>query len=469
MHTHTYPNGDTYQGLLVKNKRTSHGIYKYAKSGSKYSGFYENGLKNGYGTFLIKEGELYLGSFKNDLKDGKGIYISKTHLIFGEFLKDQLSGLGLKIRLFGDKKMVFGNFDKGKLIESKELTEKSIYNFQDESFFNDKHELIYDNKKLTEPHLYDIFNKKNYKPIQLKIIFLVDLDMNLDKLLSNKNKGNVVSNNEALKEKSNFQESNTEKNEKIDLIQSQIIEKQQIFDKENLNFERVETDQKESSSPLQKAKLENQDEFIGISTLNTESDKINGFGTYKFNSLDHEFRGNVSEGNLQYGKYQFKSGQEFKGDFDNNKINGEGTLQTKDGKTKYIGQFLNNLMHGTGKYYFHNKRNHVYIGEFKNNKPNGKGKMIVETTNQVVFDGYFVDNKKQGYGEYFADNGEIYKGKWENNAKHGVGEYFFKNGNKWKGNWIKNEPVDDDNGIWFQNEKENKSYKGKFNKTGVPN
>ena len=126
-------------------------------------------------------------------------------------------------------------------------------------------------------------------------------------------------------------------------------------------------------------------------------------------------------------------------------------------------------MHGTGKYYFHNKRNHVYIGEFKNNKPNGKGKMIVETTNQVVFDGLFVDNKKQGYGEYFADNGEFYKGQWENNTKQGVGEYFFNNGNKWRGNWIKDEPVDDDNGIWFQNEKENTSHQGKFNKTGVPN
>lgn len=68
MNTHIYPNGDTYKGKLVNNKRTGSGLYTYARKNSKYSGYFQNDKKNGMGTYLYKDGEIYLGGFKNDLK-----------------------------------------------------------------------------------------------------------------------------------------------------------------------------------------------------------------------------------------------------------------------------------------------------------------------------------------------------------------------------------------------------------------
>ena len=84
----------------------------------------------------------------------------------------------------------------------------------------------------------------------------------------------------------------------------------------------------------------------------------------------------------------FKKEKKYVGDYKNGKMHGTGTLiighfskifkktiiKTLP-RTKYVGEFKNDKMHGTGTFQLHasKKDSFTYTGEFKNNKRNGKG------------------------------------------------------------------------------------------------
>jgi outer membrane biosynthesis protein TonB len=89
--------------------------------------------------------------------------------------------------------------------------------------------------------------------------------------------------------------------------------------------------------------------------------------------------GNVYEGYVDAnnkrdgkGKYTYKSGNVYDGDWKNDKMAGSGTYKSAEGWT-YIGEFRNDVFHGTGKYY-DKKGKLLQEGTWENGKYQGKVK-----------------------------------------------------------------------------------------------
>ena len=88
------------------------------------------------------------------------------------------------------------------------------------------------------------------------------------------------------------------------------------------------------------------------------------------------------------GTYTWENGDEYDGDWKNNKKHGFCTFYWNNGD-KYFGEYLNNKRHGKGRYT--NKSGDKYDGDWVNDKRNGKGKFV--KTNGYSYEGDFVDNK----------------------------------------------------------------------------
>ena len=58
---YNYPNGDTYEGMWVNNKKEGEGILTYNNDRYTYIGTFKNDLFNGWGTLYIIGGEKYEG------------------------------------------------------------------------------------------------------------------------------------------------------------------------------------------------------------------------------------------------------------------------------------------------------------------------------------------------------------------------------------------------------------------------
>jgi hypothetical protein len=93
---------------------------------------------------------------------------------------------------------------------------------------------------------------------------------------------------------------------------------------------------------------------------------------------------------------------------------GHGTLvfaaESGDGG-EYVGEWQNNLMHGSGTWRYPNGE--MYVGEYK-------------------------AGKRYGEGRFYHANGDLYVGSWFNNEMHGLGRYYFANGLQFEGTFVRN-------------------------------
>lgn len=145
----------------------------------------------------------------------------------------------------------------------------------------------------------------------------------------------------------------------------------------------------------------------------------------------------------------------YRGDFKNGKRHGQGEefapQRTTNWKTKYTGDWQNDMYHGVGKLRLDNKYWWTYEGSFRNGKYHGHGKMEQEIVNNgegnykvkiYKFEGEFVDGKKQGFGKrvsVMSDNKHDYEGMWDNDCMNGKGKL-----------------------IWTYNKKSDVMYEGDF-------
>ena len=103
------------------------------------------------------------------------------------------------------------------------------------------------------------------------------------------------------------------------------------------------------------------------------------------------------EGDTSTGKY--------KGEFENGKKHGQGTLIFLNGDS-YEGQFSNGLEHGKGVFKFANGDMHV--GKYSNGLEHGKGVEIY--ADGESYTGKFSNGEANGKGIYTFTNGDIHSG-----------------------------------------------------------
>lgn len=108
-----------------------------------------------------------------------------------------------------------------------------------------------------------------------------------------------------------------------------------------------------------------------------------GKGSLIFKLLEEKYKGEF-DNNVINGKgfYEWKNGNSFKGNFINGKMNGLGLFLWKDG-SKYYGNYKDNIKEGKGKFIWPNGKS--FEGNFFNGKPNGKGILtLVDENNNLI-------------------------------------------------------------------------------------
>lgn len=146
------------------------------------------------------------------------------------------------------------------------------------------------------------------------------------------------------------------------------------------------------------------------------------------------------------------SGDRYFGQFWNKKKHGKGILTFKNGDV-YKGDFEEDEMEGYGEYKSVNGEK--YIGEFKKGKRNGRGTLKIKGVG--IYEGNWENGYQEGYGEFLWDNGDKYKGNYKQGQKCGKGVFESSN-KKYEGEW-KND-LKDGKGILYLNDGE--KYRGEF-------
>ncbi|KAK4740846.1 hypothetical protein SAY87_024434 [Trapa incisa] len=100
----------------------------------------------------------------------------------------------------------------------------------------------------------------------------------------------------------------------------------------------------------------------------------------------------------------------------------------------YIGSFLGNVPHGSGKYLWVDGC--VYEGDWRKGKASGKGKF--SWPSGATFEGEFKSGRMEGAGTYVGPEGDMYKGSWSGDRKHGYGQKKYANGDFYEGLWRSN-------------------------------
>ncbi|GAB4861382.1 Phosphatidylinositol 4-phosphate 5-kinase 1 [Ancistrocladus abbreviatus] len=100
----------------------------------------------------------------------------------------------------------------------------------------------------------------------------------------------------------------------------------------------------------------------------------------------------------------------------------------------YIGTFLGNVPHGSGKYLWADGC--MYEGEWKKGKAYGKGKF--SWPSGATYEGEFKSGRMEGFGTCTGADGDTYKGRWVADKKHGNGEKWYANGDYYVGTWKRN-------------------------------
>lgn len=173
---------------------------------------------------------------------------------------------------------------------------------------------------------------------------------------------------------------------------------------------------------------------------------------------------------------------------------GEGVFSYSDG-TKYQGDWIKGLRHGSGKFYDSNNKltkegyweNDVfqgngcisgdcqngfgtevfyrerYIGNWKNGEPNGQGTWINSDKSKIV--GNWIDGFQRGVFEvFYADGTLAYREIWRDkgllkvgcssgDCENGWGTYAWQDGNWYEGNWKDGKQHGQGNLYWFNGNK----------------
>ena len=362
------PNGDKYIGLL-----------------------YPDGSKINKSAYIWSNGEKYIGDYKNNKKDGHGIYFWPNGDIFsGEWIADSVISGELKI------------------VSCNQLYPN--YNFRLVDSVNLKW-IGFDGRDSVRLSVSDRCKILCYKG---KFKQAKKDGYGTDSWLYLSDKKEVVVYAGTFKD---------------DLRQGH-----GILTLGNYNYDGEWRNGKENGNG--KAEFSDGDKYEG----QWKDGEIKGQGIYIWKDGDKYDGGVIPNNNSKHqyilrngnGTMTWTNGDQYIGDWKNDKKDGQGILTSKG--NKYEGDWKNDKQNGSGEYTW--KNGEVYNGDWKDGKQNGSGKMNYSDGN--IYDGEWLDDKKNGTGTMKWPNGDKYIGAWVNDKRYGLGKKYTADGTIFDGEWINN-------------------------------
>lgn len=122
----------------------------------------------------------------------------------------------------------------------------------------------------------------------------------------------------------------------------------------------------------------------------------------------------------------------------------------------FKGNFENDLINGRGYYFYNNNSGQKYEGIWKMGQKVGIGKMTYPNGDKAeknwdlgkdsdityyfnsgeIYKGGFANDQRNGYGIFYNKKGsKSYEGEWKDDFPHGEGKLFYDNGDYFEGNW----------------------------------
>uniref|UniRef100_A0A8P4G559 MORN repeat-containing protein 3 n=1 Tax=Dicentrarchus labrax TaxID=13489 RepID=A0A8P4G559_DICLA len=130
------------------------------------------------------------------------------------------------------------------------------------------------------------------------------------------------------------------------------------------------------------------------------------------------------------------NGNEYTGEWQDNKKHGKGTQVWKKSGAIYDGDWKFGKRDGYGTYSVllpgTNKYARKYCGGWKNGKKHGYGTYY---NSSAVYEGEWSEDYRSGWGRMYYENGDFYEGEWLKDKNHGQGIIIFANGNWYEGTW----------------------------------
>jgi len=161
---------------------------------------------------------------------------------------------------------------------------------------------------------------------------------------------------------------------------------------------------------------------------------VNGYGTYTYADGD-QYVGEWKDDKIHgQGTYTFASGAQYVGEYKDGRRHGQGTNTYADGD-QYVGEWKDDKLHGQGTFTFADGEQ--YVGELKDDKRHGQGTYTYADGDQYV--GESKDGKRHGQGTYTDANGAQYVGEYKDGKRHGQGTFTFADGRKQAGIWENSE------------------------------
>ena len=166
--------------------------------------------------------------------------------------------------------------------------------------------------------------------------------------------------------------------------------------------------------------LQNYGKYTSINHIEKNDKEIILTDNSNYEEFVGEYNNYIPDG---FGIYKnFITNLKVKGIFKGNNISGIGIENSVEGDYKYYGEFINNKKEGYGTIEW--KDGSKYQGEFKDNQINGYG-MIKYPYNQF-YQGEVKNAKMEGFGEFFWKDEKRYIGNYKNDKRNGFGIYIFK-------------------------------------------
>ena len=119
------------------------------------------------------------------------------------------------------------------------------------------------------------------------------------------------------------------------------------------------------------------------------------------------------------GTKSWPSGEQYVGQWRDNKCHGTGTRSWPDGSF-YCGEWKAGKYHGNGTYFW--PSGNAYEGEWVCGLKEGRGTFTWQNDGKR-YEGEYKNGKKCGFGTFTWPDGSEYKGEWSNNQRHGTGQH----------------------------------------------
>ncbi|XP_029921821.1 MORN repeat-containing protein 3 isoform X1 [Myripristis murdjan] len=131
------------------------------------------------------------------------------------------------------------------------------------------------------------------------------------------------------------------------------------------------------------------------------------------------------------------NGDEYTGEWLDNKKHGKGTQVWKKDGAVYDGDWKLGKRDGYGTYSIllpkTNEYSRLYCGRWKNGMKHGYGTYFYSSS--AVYEGEWSEDKRNGWGRMYYDKGDIYEGEWMKDKSHGQGIIRLANENWYEGGW----------------------------------